>query len=271
MHLRSSQNKRKVRELFCHLHGNASVDTKEIGKQEAKQVLAHSKIAMVALALVLGCSSAVAQDDPSGPPPDNGGNSGSMSDGMGMRGRMRQGGPGQDGGNWNRGGTNGGGWNRGRDGFGLSRLLRDPDVRKQLGVSDEQAAKIRQQESDFRKTSILGRADIQAKQVDLRDLMSADKPDRAAIDAKLQDISSARLSLQKSAVDYRLNSRDSLTPDQRDKLRQIMRDRRQQGGGPGQRGPRAAGSRGQGGGQRGGPRGAGAPPPKAQTATPPSQ
>ncbi len=234
----------------------------------------HSKAALIALALILSCSPIFAQGDPQGPPPDNSG----PSDGGGMR----RGGPGRDGGGWGRG-NNGGDWGRGqRDGFGrgrgmgmrggmggrefgLGRLLNDPDIRTQLGVTVEQAAKIRQQESDFRKTSIRSRADLQVKQIDLRDLMSADKPDRAAIDAKLQEISTARLAFEKSAVDYRLNSRDALTPAQRDKLRQIMHDRRASGGGEGSRGPR--GPRGTGpGGQRGS-----APPAKPQSQTPPTQ
>jgi len=41
------------------------------------------------------------------------------------------------------------------------------------------------------------------KRVDLKDLLEADKPDRAAIDSKLQEISTARLALEKSAVHYR--------------------------------------------------------------------
>jgi Spy/CpxP family protein refolding chaperone len=135
---------------------------------------------------------------------------------------------------------------RGRE-FGLGRLLSDPAMREQLGVSAEQAAKIRQQESDFRKTEIRGRADLQVKQIDLRDLLAADKPDRAAIDAKLQEISTSRLALQKSSIDFRLNSRDALTPAQREKLHQIMRDRLRPGGGPGSHGSRGMGP----GGQRG--------------------
>lgn len=221
-------------------------------------MLAHSKAALIALALVISCSPILAQGDPPSPPSDNHG----AQDGMGHRGDMRRGGPGHDGGDWGRG-RDGGDWGHGREGrghgmgmhkgmrgreFGLGRLLSDPAMREQLGVSAEQAAKIRQQESDFRKTEIRGRADLEVKQIDLRDLLAADKPDRAAIDSKLQEISTSRLALQKSSIDFRLNSRDALTPAQRDKLRQIMRDRhRPGGGGPGLHGPRGMGP----GGQRG--------------------
>jgi Spy/CpxP family protein refolding chaperone len=143
--------------------------------------------------------------------------------------------------------------------FGLSRLLNDPAIREQIGVSTEQAAKIRQQEADFHKTAIRSRADLQIKQIDLRELMSADKPDRAAIDAKLQEISTARFTFEKSAVNFRLDSRDALTADQRQKLRDLMRNRRGRDGGPGERGPR--------GGRQGGRRGD-APPPKPSSAPP---
>jgi Spy/CpxP family protein refolding chaperone len=221
-------------------------------------VLAHSKIALAALALVFSCAPAFAQGDPPDDPP-------AAPDSAGPGGGMHRGGPRRDGGDWGRG-QDGGGWGhrdgdgrgprmprRGRGGMMLGRLLSDPAVREQLGVTADQAAKIRQQEADFRKTAIRSRADLQIKQIDLRDMMSAEKPDRAAIDAKLQDISTARLAFEKSAVNFRLDSRDALTPDQRQKLRDLMRNRRDHDGGPGEHGP--------GGGRPGGRRN-GAPPPK---------
>lgn len=216
----------------------------------------YSKAALAVLALALSCSPVLAQGDPQDAPPGEQG----PRDGFGPRGPMRPG--------WNRDGGRGGDggqWGQGRDGFGrgarmgmhvrgfgqgprefgLGRLLNDPDIRKQVGITDEQVAKIRQQESDFRKTEIRDRADLEVKRIDLRDLLAADKPDRAAIDSKLQEISAAQLALQKSAIDYRLNMRDAISPAQREKLRQLMKDRWQHGGGPARPGPQGAGRRAQ--------------------------
>ena len=233
----------------------------------------HSKLALAALALALSCAPAFAQGDPPDDPP-------AAPDAGGPGGGMHRGGPGRDGGNWGRG-RDGREWGR-RDGHGfgrergmgmrerggmqgremmLGRLLSNPEIRDKIGVTADQAANIRQQESDFRKTAIRGRADLEVKQIDLRDLMSADKPDRAAIDAKLTDISTARLALEKSAVSFRLNSREALTPDQRTKLRDLMRSRRDQNSGPGPGGPRAG---------RAGRRGGQAPPPAADGTKPPT-
>jgi Spy/CpxP family protein refolding chaperone len=268
--------RQKDLELLRRLGGIPSVSKIENDKQKEKHLLAHSKAALIALAVVLSCSTVFAQGDPPGQPSD----SPSAPDSMGPRGGMQRGGPGRDGGGWGRG-NDGGNWGRGEgDGFGgggkgmrgrgmggrqfgLGRLLGDPAIREQLGVTADQAAKIRQQESDFRKTAIRNRADVEVKQIDLRDLMSADKPDRAAIDAKLQEISTARLAFQKSAIDYRLNSRDALTPAQRDKLRQIMRDRRGHRDGDGQRGAQRGGRDGQ--------RGQHAPPPNPANPPPANQ
>jgi Spy/CpxP family protein refolding chaperone len=229
----------------------------------------HSKTVLIVLALALSCSPLLAQDDPQGPPPQQ-----QRGGWRGFGPSGRPGGVGDDGDRGGRGGDMRRGFGRGDDGpmggfgmgrreFGLGRLLNDPAIRQQVGISAEQAAKIRQQESDFRKTAIRDRADVQVKRIDLQDLLAADKPDRAAIDSKLQEISVAQLALEKAAVDQRLNMRDAITPAQREKLRQLMMNRRRPGGG----GPSPSGGP-QGAGRRG-PRPSG-PPPAGSQARPPA-
>lgn len=125
---------------------------------------------------------------------------------------------------------------------GLGRLLSDPNLRQQIGVTADQAAKIRQQESDFQKAEIRNRADLQIKRMDLNDLLSAEKPDRAAVDAKVQEIGAAQTVIEKSTIDNSLTMRDALTPAQRQKLQQLMAQQRQAAvGGPGVGGPGAGG------------------------------
>jgi Spy/CpxP family protein refolding chaperone len=153
----------------------------------------------------------------------------------------------------------------GRGGPELGRLLSDPTVRQQLGVSADQAAKIRQQESDFRKAEIRNNAELQIKRMDLNDLLAAEKPDRAAIDSKLREIAAAQLAVEKSAIDNRLNMRDALTPAQRQKLQQMMTQPRQPapGANAGPRGPQGTG--------RGGRGAVPPPPPNPAAPRPPNQ
>jgi len=127
--------------------------------------------------------------------------------------------------------------------FRLERLLNDPAVRERLGITPEQAAKMRQQITDFRISRIRSRADLQVKRVQLHELLAAGTPDRAAIDRKLEEISAARLAQEKAAVDFRLAMRGALTPEQRQKLREMREEflhgREGERGGPrGMRPPR---------------------------------
>jgi Spy/CpxP family protein refolding chaperone len=258
-----------------------------------------SKAALAILALTIGSSLAVARTAQQGPPPDPSQDQSGRPDGdgrggpMGMRrSMMNDGRRGPDGDRGARGGEEAGRWGRGGMGmrggmrmrggmgmrgrgegpreFGLTRLLSNPEIRQQIGVTADQAAKIRQQESDFRKTQIRNGADLQIKRMDLHDLLSAEKPDRAAINSKLEEISAAQLTMAKSAVDFHLTMRDALTPAQREKLEQWMKQRRQPGAdnNAGPRGPRAGGPGGRG--ARGAPGGS-TPPANGQRQTTPNQ
>ncbi|HXR32383.1 MAG TPA: periplasmic heavy metal sensor [Verrucomicrobiae bacterium] len=208
----------------------------------------YSKAALAVLAVALSSAPVLAQDDPQDSPPDQ-----QMArEGFGPRDPMQPGGPGEERGQWGQrqDGFGGGdrmgrrGFGRERGEFGLAHLLNAPAIREKLGITAEQVGAIRKQESDFRKTKIRERADLEVKRVDLRDLLEAEKPDRAAIDSKLQEISTARLALEKSAVHFRLAMREAITPEQREKLHQLMSERRR-GDGPRRSGPRGDGRRGQ--------------------------
>jgi Spy/CpxP family protein refolding chaperone len=130
-------------------------------------------------------------------------------------------------------------YGRGGQDFMLGRIIHDPAVRERLGITAEQTTKIEQETSAFRKTQIRNRADVEIKGVELRDLLAADQPNRAAIDKKLEEISAARLTQQKAAVGFYLTIRNVLTPDQRQKLQEMR-------WGSGAPGPRRGRSRGPG-------------------------
>lgn len=187
-------------------------------------------------------------DEPA--PPDNPGDDGGRARG-GWRGGpdgSRDGGRG----GWGHDGRRGMRGGRDRE-FMLARMVNNPDFRNKLGITADQAAKIRQQTTDFRKSQIRGRADLEVKRLELRDLLAADNPDRSAIDQKLQEISSARLAQEKSSIDYRLAMRSALTPEQRQKLQQMRDQFRQRGRDGGRRGPDGQGSRRRGGDSQGPP------------------
>lgn len=133
--------------------------------------------------------------------------------GMGMGMRMRMG--------MRMGMTNR--WGHGGPGFMLLALVNNPQMRQRVGITAEQAAGIRQKVTEFLKGRIRNRADIAIQRLDLRNLLAAEHPNRTAINAALQQISTLRLAGTKAAVNFRLDMRNALTPAQRQKLMQMRR------------------------------------------------
>jgi Spy/CpxP family protein refolding chaperone len=196
------------------------------------------KTAMLALALAVPVVGfAQAPQDPAGPP--------GPAEWRGQRGPGFGQGPG-----WGRGMRRGPGMHRGRGmggpgvglrgrGMrqrGLGRMLQNPAMRERLGFTPEQAARIQMQESAFAKARIRQHSDLRVKQMELNELMAAEKADRAAIERKLREVQEARSASQKAGIDHRLAMRELITPEQREKMQQMLRERRGQLG-PG-RGPR---------------------------------
>jgi Spy/CpxP family protein refolding chaperone len=127
-------------------------------------------------------------------------------------------------GQWDRGDMR---WGRGmhhhRE-FMLANLANNPTFRERIGMTPEQAQKIRTETFDFRKAEIRNRADVQTKELEFKELLSAETPNRSAIDSKLEEISAAKLTQSKAAVNFRLDMRTALTPDQKLKLQQMRQD-----------------------------------------------
>jgi Spy/CpxP family protein refolding chaperone len=107
--------------------------------------------------------------------------------------------------------------------FMLARLANDPAFRERIGMTQEQAQKIRTETFDFQKAQIRNRADVQIKKLELRELLSAENPNRGAINSKLEEISAAKLARAKSAVDFHLDMRAALTADQKLKLQEMRK------------------------------------------------
>jgi len=111
-------------------------------------------------------------------------------------------------------------------GRGVAMMLRDPAVRERVGISTDQWTKMQARQVAFAKSRVRDRADLRLRQLDLRQLLAAEKPDRSAIDKKLQEISEIRLAAQKSAIEYRLATRSTLSPEQKEKMRHLLQEYR---------------------------------------------
>jgi Spy/CpxP family protein refolding chaperone len=188
----------------------------------------HSKVALALVTLAVSLPLAFGQNDAPAPapPPPPAQSQAAPNQQFQHHGMHRQ--PMHRPGAWDRGGMQ---WGRGNQGrmhrhreFMLARLVNNPTIRERIGITPEQAQKIRTETFDFRKAEIRNRADLEVKHLELRQLLSATTPDRNAIDSKLAEISAAHLAQAKAAVNFHLDMRAALTPDQKLKLEQMRQE-----------------------------------------------
>lgn len=208
----------------------------------------RSKFAIAILALALGCTPVLAQQGPPNQPPAPAPNRAPAGPGPGgPRGPMRGRGmhvwidrrPGRGWAGWrsrNGSGDWGSALRMGDLGLGetglngplthADRALNDPQIRQQLGISDQEATKLEQQVTDFLKTMVQDRANLDIQRIDLQSLLAAENPDNSAVDDQLQKVSAAQLTLDTAAVNFALTLKQEVTPEQRQKIREFLRERR---------------------------------------------
>ena len=143
-------------------------------------------------------------------------------------------------------------------GGGMFGFLHNERMKAELGLTDEQADKLRETFMESRKAGIRTRADLQIRRMELHEILRAEKTDRDAAMKKVQEISDLRAQLMRQHVESMLTAKSILTPEQQKKVHAMMADRMsRRRGGEGFRGRR--GLRRGPGGPGGGPGGFGGP------------
>jgi len=88
---------------------------------------------------------------------------------------------------------------------------------KEIGLSEEQVAKLKAMQLELDKTRIQAEADVQIAERELEALAHDDKSDLAAIEAKLKQSAELQTALRLSAVKTKREATALLTPEQREK------------------------------------------------------
>ena len=116
-------------------------------------------------------------------------------------------------------------------------------LQAELGLSADQTAQLEKLRVEGRKQAIRQRADLAIARLELAELMDAPNVDEKAVAAKVKVISDLQAAGLKARTDERLAMRRLLTPEQQEKMKQLMRQHRQERG---RRPERAGRQRGQG-------------------------
>jgi len=135
----------------------------------------------------------------------------------------------------------------GREGLRLLGMLESDQVKAALGLSEQQADRLREIMLSTAKASVKTRADLEVHGIELAEMLRADKPDHDAVMKKAEEISDLRGQMMKQHVGALLAAKDVLTPEQQKKIRSFMgghlahgfewRGRREGHGGPMDRPP----------------------------------
>jgi hypothetical protein len=115
-------------------------------------------------------------------------------------------------------------------GMGFERigaLLKDPKFIKEMELSGEQISKIKKLELETRKALIMSGADLAILNIDLKELIEQDTPDKKDVNAKIDEIGKKQAEIQKFLIDGLLDGKAILTKEQAGKIEKFISGRRQ--------------------------------------------
>lgn len=104
----------------------------------------------------------------------------------------------------------------------LMSALEDPRAQKMLGLSEEQADSLRKIVTDTEIFTIQRGANIAVDSIQLRELLRADKPDKAAVMSKGDEISKDTSELISHYLGAILEAKAILTPQQQQMIREYL-------------------------------------------------
>lgn len=104
----------------------------------------------------------------------------------------------------------------------LMSALDDPRAQKMLGLSEEQADSLRKIVTDTEIFTIQRGANIAVDSIQLRELLRADKPDKAAVMSKGDEISKDTSDLISHYLGAILEAKTILTPQQQQMIREYL-------------------------------------------------
>ena len=118
-------------------------------------------------------------------------------------------------------------------------------IQAELGLSADQAAQLKKLRDDGRKQAIRQRADLAIARIELQEAMDAPSVDDKLVAARVKAVSDLQAASLKARTDQRLAMRRLLTPEQHEKMKQLMRQgRTERAGARQQRRPGRPGSQG---------------------------
>ena len=107
----------------------------------------------------------------------------------------------------------------------VNALVEDATLQKEVGLSEEQLGKIRDVKFSTDKEIVNLKSKLELKEVDLREELSKDAPDMKRVEDLIRAKHSIMADIEIAKVKEYTTLRSILTPEQIDKLKEVMRNR----------------------------------------------
>jgi Spy/CpxP family protein refolding chaperone len=105
--------------------------------------------------------------------------------------------------------------------WGAGEWWMNPEIAEKIGLSDQQIQQLEKVSLDGRLKMIDLRADLEKQHVILEPMLRAFRPNEAQVLAQIEKVSQAQAALEKQRVQTMLDSRDVLTQEQWNKLKNM--------------------------------------------------
>lgn len=105
------------------------------------------------------------------------------------------------------------------------------DALEEIDLSNEQIDKIKAIRENAHKLNIPLRGQLELKQVEIRELMNGDKPDKEKVAARIKEMEAIKVQMDVNRSNAHIDVISQLTKDQRNKIEKEMFGR----GGPGKK------------------------------------
>jgi Spy/CpxP family protein refolding chaperone len=105
-------------------------------------------------------------------------------------------------------------------------VVNNPEKAKELGVTDDQAAALKELSYKTRQQMIKLNAEAETARLEIDRLMDADKPDEGAILKAIENAGRVETEIQKARVQEGLRVREALGDEQLAKIRDTLREER---------------------------------------------
>ena len=113
-----------------------------------------------------------------------------------------------------------------------------PEALKEAGATDEQIAQLKKVKDEQELAQVDLKAKAEKAQIELKQLMGSDKPDKDAVFAAIDKVSAARAAMMKNGIAAKLKAREIIGEEVAAKLKELCREKGK--GQRGQRGPRGS-------------------------------